>query len=445
MLGVNPMIIGMISVLAVLCLLLIGVPIGLGLGLVGFVGFIMVSGVPAALGCLSTLPYHVGMQWALVVIPMFMLMGNFASYGGIGKDLFGCAEKLLRNLRGGLLVATTVAAAFFGFASGSSLASGAVFTTIGLPEMTRHGYNKGFTCAGIASAGTLAALIPPSGMMVIYCAFTEVSLGRLLIAGIFPGFLTAALFVIATYLSVWRRPELAPMSPGDVPLRDKIKSLKAIGPLAFIAIISLGGIYLGVFTATEGGAVGALLALIIAGVRQRGKSLLKFSIDALLSSVRTTCMIFLIIIGAFIYSRFLSTTEVMEAVSDLIMSKGFSPLTVVILVMVLLLILGTFLEAVAIVALTMPIFFPIIVQLGVDPVWFGILVVMLVEIGVLTPPLGTNVYVVHATAKSIGYNVTLGEIFGSLLPFFLAYLVSVVIVIAFPGIATWLPSRMLGK
>jgi tripartite ATP-independent transporter DctM subunit len=384
------------------------------------------------------------MQWALVVIPMFMLMGNFASYGGVGKDLFDTAEKWLGRMPGGLLITTTVAASGFGFASGSSLACAATFTTIALPEMDRHGYHRGFTCAGIASAGTLDALIPPSGMMVVYCAFTEASLGKLLMAGILPGFLTAFIFILATLITVRIRPEWAPVSSGSAPLKEKLKALWAIGPLLPIAVVALGGIYLGVFTATEGGAVGALVAMIIGLIRQRGRKFLPSLTNALVSAVRTTCMIFLIIIGAFIYSRFLSTTGIMTAVSDFIMSKGFSPLTVVILIMVLILILGTFLEAVAIVALTMPIFFPIMVQLGVDPIWFGILVVMLVEIGVLTPPLGTNIYVVHASARSIGIDVPLGEIFGALLPFFFGYLVSVAIIIAFPAIATWLPSRMIG-
>ena len=443
--GIPDLYIGFLSLFFLLLLIGMGVSIALALGTVGFVGYILIKGLPAALGLIGTLPYHITAHWALVVVPLFMLLGNFMLYGGIGKEAYEGAHKIIGHVRGGLLMATTLAAAAFGFASGSSLASAATFTTIALPEMDKYGYQKGFALAGIASAGTLAALIPPSAMMVIYCIFTEVSIGKVLIAGIFPGFLTAALFMGTAYLQVRRRPALAPVSGVNMPWKVKVTAVKAILPLLPVAAVILGGIYLGLFTATEAGATGAFVALLVFIVRTRGKNLLSFTRDAMVGAARTTSMIFIIIVGAFVYSRFLSTTGVMAATSKFMAGLPVSPVVVVILILFILLVLGTFLEAVAILALTMPIFFPIIIDLKVDPVWFGILVVMLIEIGVLTPPLGTNVFVVQAAAKSIGYDITLEEIFGGLLPFFIAYIISVALVLAFPSIALWLPAKMMGQ
>ncbi len=443
--GISDIYLGFLSLLVLLPLIGIGVSIAVSLGVVGFAGYILIKGWPAALGLLGTLPYHVTAHWALVVVPLFMLLGNFMLYGGIGKEAYQGAHKVIGHVRGGLLMATTLAAAAFGFASGSSLASAATFTTIALPEMDRYGYQKGFALAGIASAGTLAALIPPSAMMVIYCIFTEVSIGKVLIAGIFPGLMTAALFMITAYLRVRLNPTIAPVSGTNVPWKTKITAIKSILPLLPIAAVILGGIYLGLFTATEAGATGAFVALIVFVIRTTGKHLLSFTKDAIVGAARTTSMIFIIIVGAFIYSRFLSTTGVMAATSKFMVGLAVPPVVIVILILIVLLILGTFLEAVAILALTMPIFFPIIVDLKVDPVWFGILVVMLIEIGVLTPPLGTNVFVVQAAAKSIGHDVTLEEIFGGLWPFFIAYIISVALVLTFPSIALWLPAKMMGQ
>lgn len=443
--GIPDLYIGFLSLIFLFILIGMGVSLGLALGTVGFVGFILIRGLPAALGLMSTVPYHTTAHWALVVVPLFMLLGNFMLHGGIGKDAYEGAHKIIGHLRAGLLMATTLAAAAFGFASGSSLASAATFTTIALPEMDRFGYNKGFSLAGIASAGTLAALIPPSAMMVIYCIFTDVSIGKVLIAGIFPGFLTGGLFMATAYIQVRLHPQMAPVSAQKVSGRKKLAAGKAFLPLLPVAIVILGGIYLGFFTATEAGAVGALVAAIVFVIRIKGARIFSFTSAAMKGAARTTSMIFIIIVGAFFYSRFLSTTGVMAATSGFISNLDVSPVMVVSVILLILLVLGSFLEAVAILALTMPIFFPVILELKVDPVWFGILVVMVIEIGVLTPPLGTNVFVVKAAAKSVGYDVGLEDIFKGLLPFFVAYIVSVLLILLFPSIALWLPNKMMGS
>jgi len=328
---------------------------------------------------------------------------------------------------------------------GTSLASAATFTTIALPEMDRYGYEKGFSLAGIASAGTLAALIPPSAMMVIYCIFTDVSIGRVLIAGILPGILTMGLFICAVIFSVQLKPSLAPAAAENVSLQEKLKAAKLILPLLPVAVVVLGGIYFGIFTATEAGATGAFTGFIMFIIRNRNQknNILPLTRDAMKGAARTTSMIFIIIVGAFVYSRFLSVSGVMSAISTFMTGLPLPPKIVVGIILLIIMFLGTFLEAVAILALTMPIFFPIIMKLGVDPVWFGILVVMMIEIGVLTPPLGTNIFVIKAASKSIGYEISLEEIFGGLLPFFLMYVLSVIIILIFPDIALWLPGMMM--
>ena len=439
------MTVGLLGIFGVIVFLMCGVPIGITLAIIGFVGFTVLAGFQPALGMLASLPYHISTEWTFVVIPMFMLLGNFASTAGLGKDAYLAAFKWIGHIRGGLMAATTLANCAFGFASGSSLAAASTFATIALPEAEKFGYNRGFTLAAVASAGTLSALIPPSGMMVFYCIFTEVSLGKVLIAGIFPGLLTGILFLFTIYLRTRQRPDLAPVSDvGRIPLKEKLESLKMVGPIALVMLFVLGGIYLGIFTPTEAGAIAAIVAFILLLIRKRKEAQTIFAeiLKASLNAVGTTAIVFIIIVGAFVFGRFLAASGIISAFSDWATSLPVPPIIILILMIIVLLVMGTFMEVVAIVGLTMPVFFPVIVKLGFDPVWFGIIVVMMVEIGVLTPPLGTNVYVVKASADSIGYPVTLENIFAALWPFFLSYIVAVALIVAFPSIALYLVNLM---
>jgi len=290
----------------------------------------------------------------------------------------------------------------------------------------------------IAASGTLAALIPPSGIMVVYTVFAEgVSLGKLLIAGILPGLMTAALFILALFVRLKFKPELAPLVVSRVTLKEKLLSIIWVGPLIIVVVCILGGIYLGVCTPTEGGAVGAFGAFVIFLLRKGYNQ--KLLMQSVISTVSTTSMIFLIIIGAMIFGRFLAVSGVIGTFSEFMMGLPVHRMVVLVMILSIYLILGTFMEVVAILCLTLPIFTPLLSGLGFDGVWIGILIIMLVEIGVITPPVGTNVYVVKAAA---GEDVTLEQIFTGVFPFFLAYIVAVAIVVAIPSIALWLPGMM---
>ena len=429
--------IGIIGLIFFFISLAVGVPIGISLGVVGFFGMVAVMGISPALGALSSLPFHYSFEWVFVVLPMFLLLGHFSFHGGIGEDAYNAAQKWLGRVRGGLAMATTGACAAFAFASGSSLATAATFTRLALPEMRRHNYDDGLSCGAIAASGTLAALIPPSGIMVVYTIFTEVSLGKLLIAGILPGLLVAALFILALSIKLRLKPELAPLVITTVTLKEKLLSIRWVGPLIIVIACLLGGIYSGVFTPTEAGAIGAFVTFFIFLLR-KGHNI-KLLMESVISTVSTTSMIFLIIIGAMIFGRFLAVSGLISSFSDFMMGLPFHRMFILIIILFIYLILGTFMEVVAVFALTLPIFVPLLSGLGFDGIWIGILLLMMAEIGVITPPLGTNVYVVKAAA---GEDVSLEQIFGGIFPFFLAYVFAVIIIIAIPSIALWLPQMM---
>jgi tripartite ATP-independent transporter DctM subunit len=431
-------VIGIIGLVVFFIFLAAGVHIGIAMGVVGLLGMVAVMGISPALGTLSSLPFHYSFEWVFVVLPMFLLLGHFALHGGIGEDAYNTAQKWLGRVRGGLGMATTAACAAFGFASGSSLATAAMFTHLSLPEMRRQGYDDGLSCGCIAASGTLAALIPPSGIMVVYTVFAEgVSLGKLLIAGILPGLLTAALFMLALFVRLRFQPELAPLVLTRVTLKEKLLSMRWFGPLIVVVACIMGGIYLGVCTPTEGGAIGAFATFVIFLLRKGYNQ--KLLMQSVVSTVSTTSMIFLIIIGAMIFGRFMAVSGVINTFSDFMMGLPVHRMVVLMMIIVIYLILGTFMEAVAILCLTLPIFTPLLAHLGFDGVWIGIIIIMMVEIGVLTPPVGTNVYVVKAAA---GEDVTLEQIFTGVIPFFFAYIVAVAIIVAIPSIALWLPGMM---
>lgn len=432
--------VGLISIGILVIMLVGGVPIGLTMLFLAILGLFVVSGVSATFWAVNSVLFQESFHWVFIVLPMFFLLGNFAFHGDIGRDAYNSISKWLGQLKGGLLIATVAACAAMGFASGSSLATAVTFTRLGLPEMRKHGYDLSLSCGAIASAGTLAALIPPSGMMVVFCVLTGASLGRLLIAGIFPGFLTAFLFIVALRLLLKFRPNLAPSIGIRTSFKEKLNSSKSIGPLLLCIVSIMGGLYIGVFTPTEAGAAGAMVTFIFL-VARYGLSR-KRIMESLLDTVRLSSMIFIIIIGALLYGRFLSVSGTVEQVSKFILSMQLSKYMVMLFIIIIYLILGTFLEAVAILALTLPIFFPILKQLGFDETLIGIVAVMLVEIGVLTPPLGTNVYAVKAAAGDI---VTMNEVFRGIWPFFFAYLASVGLVVAFPQIALFLPGLLFMK
>lgn len=430
--------IGAAGILALFGMILAGVNVMVALGAVGVVGLAIMLGPLAATSTLSTVFFDTTHSFHFSVIPLFLLMGYFALRAGLGSDVFEAANKWLGGVRGGLAISTTLAAAGFGAASGSSVGTATVFTKIALPEMLDRGYNKGLASASIAIAGTLAVMIPPSSVVVIYGILTDSSIGSLLIAGLIPGLVFAVIICLAIYITAWRRPDLAPRVPQSFSLKEKIVSLRLAGPLILTVALIIVGLYVGVFTPTEAGAVGASFTFLLALYRHKGLKGLDLK-GALLDTVETSAMIFAIIICALVFSRFLALSGLTAAVGGYLVGLNVNVWVVVFLITLIYLALGMMMDAPGLLAISLPITHPVMIQLGFDPIWFGIYVVLLVEIGAVTPPVGINCFVVQAASDG---RVKLEDVFRGLLPFILAGFVMLILLCIFPQMATFLPETM---
>jgi tripartite ATP-independent transporter DctM subunit len=430
--------IGFLGVLLLLTSILFGAPIMVALTGVGFVGLILLSNFTAAISILGTLYYSIVSGFHFSVIPMFLLMGFFAMRAGIGADLFDACTKWLGRMPGGLALASTGAAAAFGAASGSSVGTATLFTKLALPEMINRGYNRGFAAASIAIAGTLAVLIPPSALMVVYGILTNSSIGKLLIAGIVPGIVFSLIIIATIFIVAIMDPAKAPADDRIYTWRERLWSLRMVGPLFLVIGIMLGGLYGGIFTPTEAGGLGALVTFLMAVVRQRGLRGIELG-KTLLDTVVLTAMIFAIIIGGLLFARFLALSGVSGAIQSVLVDGGFSVWTVVAMVTVIYLVLGMLMDAPSLLAISLPITHPVMMSLGFDPLWFGVYVIVLAEIGAITPPVGINCFVVKGAAGNL---VTLEEIFGALTPFLIASFIMLAILLLFPQVALYLPSLM---
>ena len=428
------------SLAAILVLIGLRVPIGVAMGAVAFLGFWYLRNFNVALSALSDTPFVFAANWELSAIPMFLLMGAIASNSGIGAALYRAAHAWFSGLPGGLAVATNWACAGFGAASGSSIAAAATMARIAVPEMLKHKYDKGLATGVVASGGTLDALIPPSILFVIYGVFAEVSVAKLLIAGIVPGLLTAAVYMIMIIVRCRLNPSLAPkveFPDHEALWRERWDSLKGIWPVLVLIVGVMGGLYAGVVTPTEGGAVGAFLAAII-GVLQRKLSLDGF-IDSLRDAISTTAQLFFVGIGAVIFTRFLALSGTADMFTEMIGEWALNPLLLVIGVSIIYLILGCFLDPLGMILLTIPVFVPMFAKLNLDLVWFGVLVVKYIGIGLLTPPVGFNIYVV---ASATNNEIPLRTIFRGCYWFLACEVVIMTLLIAFPQISLFLPSLM---
>jgi len=432
--------IGVSGVVALLLLILAGLHIGLVLALIGGIGVVIIIGLQGGLNIIGSAPFATASVYDFSPVPLFLLMGAFATNGELGTAAYDAVNKWVGKLHGGLAIASTFGAAFFGLASGSSLAATAMFTKIALPEMLKRGYNRELAIGSIASAGTFSTMIPPSGLLIIYAIFTEESIGRLFMAGIFPGIITAICYVALIYFRVWRKPELAPKIDEDIDLGTKLSSLLQTWPMLLLGVFVLGGIFTGWFTATEAGGMGALGALLIA-IMKKGVRGARIQ-NAFMDCMQTTGMIFLIVIGAAIFGRFLSLSQIPHNLASSLESADISPLAIMAGIMLMYLILGMFLDAVAILAITIPVVFPLILNLGYDPIWFGIIIVKISEIGLVTPPVGLNAYVAHAAAEG---QVSLAEVFKGIFPFISCDIFVLVLLIIFPQISLYLPDLMFNS
>src|SRR4051812_31362195 len=432
-----PDVAGYIVVSLLIVWLALGVHIGVALGLAGFIGIYLTVGPDAAAAQLAAIPFSTTNNFALAVIPLFILMGSFATQAGIVSELFRTAYLWLGNLRGGLAMATVMSSAAFGAASGSTIVNAAVFTKMAMPEMTRFGYDVRLSAGCIAAAGTLAALIPPSILMVIYGVITEQSIGKLLIAGIIPGIVTAFLYCGGIYVVARWRPDLAPLAQIAVNWGERWRSLYGVWGILILFFIVVGGIYGGYFPATYAGAVGAAGACVIALYKRRlGVGSLT---EVLKDAAVTTSVIFIIVVGGLVFSRFLTYSGLVDMISRELLSFGTGKYTYLIGYVVLFTILGCFIEPIAIMVMTLPIMFPVMQAQGFDPIWLGVVSVKLAEIGVLTPPVGLNVFVVKSSSP---VPVTLGQVFTGVMPFIAMDFLSLVLYVFFPGMITWLPNLM---
>lgn len=431
-------VIGLVGISTLFAMILLGVNVMAALGAVGVVGLAALVGPNAATAVLRTVFFDTTHSFHFSVIPLFLLMGYFALRAGLGADVFEAAHRWLGGIRGGLAIATTMAAAGFGAASGSSVGTATVFTKIALPEMLNRGYDKGLASASIAISGTLAVMIPPSAVVVIYGILTDSSIGSLLIAGLLPGIVFALLLCLAIYLTVLRNPKMAPRTENTATLKEKFYSLRLAGPLFFIVATVISGIYLGVFTPTEAGGAGAMLTLILAIIRQRGIAGVQI-VSALMDTIRTSAMIFGIIICALVFSRFLALSGLTGAIGDFLTTLDVNVWVVVFLITLIYLFLGMMMDAPALLAISLPITHPVMMDLGFDPIWFGIYVVLLVEVGAVTPPVGINCFVVQAASDG---RVQLEDVFRGLLPFVGAGLVMLVLLCVFPDLVLVLPRMM---
>ena len=434
--NLSPDAVALIGFVALFTLMLLRVPVGMAMGLVGVCGYSYIVGSGPALKLIGQTSMRTVTDYTFGVIPMFMLMGAFVSVSGVSRELFRAANAFIGHLRGGLGVATVVACGGFAAICGSSVATAATFSSVAYPEMRRFGYPQSFSTGVIAAGGTLGAMLPPSTVLAVYAILTQQDIGKLFMAGIIPGILAMLMYVLTIFIIVQVRPDWLPRGEQKT-WPERLNGLKDVWAPLVLFVFVIGGLYGGFFTPTEAGGVGATGAFLLGVLR--GKLDRAGILTALLSATRTAAAVFTVLIGALIFGYFLTVTQVPQNLTAFLSELGLGRYGVLALIMVMYLILGCLMDAMAMIILTVPIVFPIIVQLGFDPIWFGIIIVMTVELGLIHPPVGMNVFVI----KSVVHDVSFTTIFKGVIPFVLTDLLRLLILIAFPMIALWLPGRMV--
>jgi len=422
--------------LGVFLLAFLRVPLAIAMSIAGIVGLGLMRGWPAAYASTSQVIFETGFHYVLSVIPLFVLMGNFVARAGMARELFTAANAFVGHRRGGLAMASIIASGGFGSICGSSIATAATMSRVAYPQMMAHGYKATLATGAIASGGTLGILIPPSTILVIYGIITETDIGKLFIAGILPGIVAITCLCLAVVFVTWRDPAAGPPAERFT-WAQRLAAVRGIWGVALLFALVIGGIYGGVFTATEGAGVGAAGAFLFALLR--GTLTPRVLMDILLESTRTTAMLFTILIGAMIFTSFINFTTMPGDLKDFILQFSPNPIMVVVMMMGIYLLLGMVMEELAIVLLTIPVFFPVIMGLGYDPIWFGILIVTVVEIGMISPPVGLNLFVLNSLLP----DVKLSTLYRGVWPFVVADVVRLGILIAVPGIALILP-RLMG-
>lgn len=421
-------------------LLSIGMPIAFSLGLAGAVGILLLQGMPIALNALGLLPFSKVCVYALSVLPLFILMGQLAFSSKISEDLFSAGNKWFGRVPGGLGIATVFAGVLFGACCGSSVAQAAAIGKVAIPEMRKYGYDNKLSTGVCAVGGLLAILIPPSLTFIIYGILTGESIGRLFIAGIVPGIITATSFAVLILIRVIKNPALAPRTTEVVNWKEKILSLSKLWAVFVLFAVVMGGIWGGFFTPGEAASVGSMIALLVVFLSiWRKKTDWGYLLEGLKSAMHAITMIFTIIIGAGIFTFFFLAAGVPTSVANYTLSLAVPPLVILVIVCLIYIPLGMFLEPMSILLITVPLFYPILMKLGYNGIWFGVLVTKLIEIADLTPPVGMNVYVIHGVAP----DVPLEDIFQGVMWFIFVEMLLMVLLIAFPQICTWLPDLLM--
>jgi tripartite ATP-independent transporter DctM subunit len=432
---VSPLTVGVIGIFFLFLLLALRMQIGFSMALVGFLGFAVLSSLSSSFAIMGMEPFKIGAAYSLTVIPLFILMGQFANHSKMGFEIYQTVYRWIGFLPGGLSMATIGACGGFAAISGSSLAAAATMGMVALPEMKRFKYDNALATGCVAAGGTLGILIPPSTVMIIYGILTEQPIATLFIAGILPGLLLTGLFILTIYVVTRIKPSLGPPGP-RFSMKERIYSLKDTWSIFSLFVLVIGGLYTGWFTPTEAAGVGAFGAFAITIIKKRLTwDNLKIS---LAQTVRTTAMVFLILIGAHVFGYFLTISQIPDQLSILATEWGLSKYAILALIIFAYIIMGCFMEGLALMVLTIPIVYPLVLELGFDPIWFGVIITLVMEMSLITPPVGINVFIISGISKDVPMYV----IFRGIIPFWCAMLVCVILLILFPQIATWLPLTM---
>jgi len=429
---VSPVVIGIIGIAILILTFILSMPIGFAMAFVGLIGFCFLVSPPAGLSLLARDVFASFSSYSLTVLPMFMFMGAITFASGMSRRLYDAGYTLFGQMRGGLAMATIAGCASFAAICGSTNATAAAMGKVSLPEMKRYNYDDSLATGCVAAAGSLGILIPPSTIFIVYGILTEQSIGKLFVAGVFPGLLLATIFMAVVSLLCWRNPSLG---PAGVPTswKEKLDSLTGVIEMLILFALVMGGLFLGWFSPTQAGGAGAAGALLI-GLARRQLNWAGF-LNAVKDSLRITCEVMVIVTGAIVFGHFIAVTQIPFVLADWVSALPLPPAAIMGVIVLMYLLGGCFMDALALITLTIPIFYPLVIAMGFDPIWFGVIIVLVTEMGVITPPVGINVYVI----KGIAEDVPLETIFKGTFPFLGGLIIAVSILIAFPQIALFLP------
>jgi C4-dicarboxylate transporter DctM subunit len=429
----DPVVLGIVSIIVLVGVFLLRMPVGFAMAFVGVIGFSLFVTPEAGMNILARDFFDIFSSYSLTVIPMFTLMGCIASESGMSLRLYDAGYVLFSKFRGGLALATILGCAGFAAINGSTSATAAAMGKVCIPEMKRYKYDDSLATGVVAAAGTLGIMIPPSTIFIVYGILTEQSIGKLFIAGVLPGLVIVTLLMATVAILVWRNPKLAPAAKAST-FKEKVEALTGIIEMLVLFCFVILGLFFGWFSPTQAGAAGVAGAILI-GLVTRQLTWAGF-LNALKDTIRVTCMVMVIVAGATVFGHFIAITRIPMMLTDWVSALPLPPMAIMGVIIIIYLIGGCFMDSLALITLTIPIFFPVVIALGLDPIWFGVIIVLVTEMGVITPPVGLNVYVIHGVAK----DVPLESIFRGIFPFLAALVIAAIILLIFPQIATFLPS-----